>query len=1007
MTSWTVYIFSCFCNLYRSRRRKINNMDSNKFNGEKLKKFTIYTVVDLLVAAATGVIPLIMRNRYSAFAFLMTAIFYLPSLKNGSINAGFLYGGDSLGWYLPALEKTHSLLHSFNFTAIDFSSFNGSSDFFLSANFFAYHPLVIIYSLFIPAETTSIQESGNFLVLLLAVHSFLAVYFSTKLFTRFFSFEFGTAALIATIFTFSAYMIFTLGQPNYVFIATIIPWAAYGSLSYCETPNIRKLVYAILPIIFGFMGGYLPLGVAALALSVVLVATKLLVVDNTGNSYDELTRALFFALLPYVCASIIVGPYLYSTFQFLRETLSADTGSLFYSAHQLAEQPQSLLRLISSNLNYFVPGPFYEFSISWGFIAIIIATIFFSSAKTIGALTPQDWKIFKISAIVYFATILAIFGEFSVVSDLVYHLVPQVGKMHIYQRFLLLAHLLFAVMAALMLKAVVQVRPPVASRVVLALTAIAMLMAAYLMGRNPSFSQEIGLNNYLVFELLLAFLFACALIVPGKNFVYSSAIVLFCLPALDRMYDFSDGGNTFQKQQVRQKIALDSHERAQLVTYFKRFSDKVIIKYVDITPLWTKEGVETFPKVFPFFVLNEIQLSSYGGFTFYLSARADYMSKMPVAGPTVAVSPDWEYLKNTGADFVVARNSDVQHGALSGMFSKIKNEDLYKLPNDVVIFPIQTQTDKQISSDNAIFDNGYFKVFPTITISGSNNNLLNVAKGKITKQSSLLAGGEAMRAVDGNTEGDFTLGSVTHTGADINAWLDIDLGQSESIDSVRIWNRTDGSGDRLRDYWVFISEAPFLANDTASALRSRPATWGQANFTPNPKITIRPGDVRGRYLRVQLGGNQPIGESYLSLAEVEVFRSDKPQALDSASHSSNANELQVKKFTTNKANYLRLDLVSSAPATVQYLFWDNPRLTYYLNDQRISLVKRDGLNFINIPAGINTIEIQYRHWPLILFWWFYTIYALMFLWALMPTRFHVSFWQKVFHRGNDTSVSRA
>jgi hypothetical protein len=971
-------------------------------NIKKLKNFTIYTAVDALVAAVTGVISFIMRNRYSAFAFLMTAIFYLPSLKDGSINAGFLYGGDNLGWYWPALEKTHTLLHSFNFTAIDFSSFNASSDFFLSANFFAYHPLVIIYSLLVPAETTSLQESGHFLVLLLAVHSFLAVYFSLKLFTRFFSFEFGTAALIATIFTFSAYMIFTLGQPNYVFITTIIPWAAYGSLSYTETPNIRKLVYAILPIIFGFMGGYLPLGVAALALSVVLVATKLLVIDNTGNSHEELTRALFVALLPYVCASIIVGPYLYSVFQFLRETLSADTGSLFYSAHQLAEKPQSLLRLISSNFNYFAPGPFYEFSISWGFIAIIIATIFFSSTKTIGALTPQDWKIFKISAIIYFATVLAIFGEFSVVSDLVYYLVPQVGKMHIYQRFLLSAHLLFAVMAALMLKAVVQVRPPVALRVVLALTAIATFTAAYLVGRNPTFSQEIGLNNYIVFELLLAFLFACALMVPGKNFVYSAAIVLLCLPALDRMYDFSDGGNTFQKQQVRQKIALDSHERARLVTYLKRFSDKAIIKYVDITPLWTKEGVETFPKAFPYFVLNDLQLSSYGGITFYLSARAEYMSKMPVVWPAVALNPDWEYLKNTGADFVVARNSDVQNGALSGMFSKIKNEDLYRLQNDVVIFPIQTQTYRQISPENAVFDNGYFKVFPTITLNESNNNLLNIAKGKITKQSSLFAGGEAMRAVDGNSEGDFALGSVTHTGADTNAWLDIDLGQSEAIDSVRIWNRTDCCGDRLRDYWVFISDAPFLAKDTALALRSRPATWGHVNFTPNPKGTMPIGGVRGRYVRVQLGGNQPIVESYLSLAEVEVFRSDMSQiATDKVSHVSDVSDLQVKKFSTNNANYLRLDLVSSAPATGQYLLSDNPRFAYYLNGQRISLVKRDGLNFINVPAGSNTIEIRYRHWPLLVFWCLYTIYALVFLWILIPTKLRISVWRKIFFRANN------
>jgi hypothetical protein len=519
-----------------------------------------------------------------------------------------------------------------------------------------------------------------------------------------------------------------------------------------------------------------------------------------------------------------------------------------------------------------------------------------------------------------------------------------------------------------------------------------------LVGRNPPFSLEVGLNNYLVFELLLAFLFACALIIPGKSFVYSAAIILFCLPALDRMYDFSHGKNTLQNQQERQKNALDKNEHARILTYLKRFSDKAIIKYVDITPLWTKGSGETFPKAFPFFVLNDLQLSSYGGITFYLSSRAEYMRKMPVGGPDARVSPDWKYLKDTGADFVVTRSSDIQRGALGSLFKTINPEDVIKLQNDVVIFSLRTQAKEVPPSGIYNFDNGYFKISPKIDT--LNSNLVNIAKGKYARQSSIYGGADAMRAVDGKTEGNFTLGSVTHTLAGTNSWFEIDLGQSEPIDSVRIWNRTDCCGNRLRDYWIFISEIPFLDTDTASVLRTRPATWGQVNFKSNPKSLIKTnlafGGVRGRYVRVQLGGDQTVGESYLSLAEVEVFRSDMSQvAATTVPHSS-----EVKRFTTNNANYLRLDLESSAPATVQYLFSDNPRLNYYLNGQRTTVDKRDGLNFINVPAGSNTIEIQYRHWPLIVFLCFYTIYSLVFLWALMPAKFRFGVWRKIFHRVN-------
>ena len=660
-------------------------------NVENRTNMTKHAAVEALITMVTAVSAFITRNSYFVFSLMMTVIFYLPALRNGSIDAGFLYGGDVIGWYLPALAKTHTLLHSFNFTAIDYSTFNGSSDFFLSPNFFAYHPLVVIYCLLVSPETTNVQQLGRFLVFLMAIHSYFACYFSLKLFSRFFAFEFGVAALIATTFAFSMHMVNALGQPPFFFCSSIIPWAAYATLVFTERPSLRQLAFACLPIIIGFMGGYMPMGIASLALSVVLVAAKLLYIDASEMPLDKRVRTLFISLLPYLSASIIVSPYLYSVYKFHQETSSAGIVSIFYSAHQLAQLPQSLLKLISPH--FAVPGPTIEFSLAFGFIAIAIAAIFFLSPKVIDAFVPRELKLFKISAVIYFATILATFGDYSVVSDLVFYLVPQVGGMHIYQRFLLPAQLMFALMLALMLKVVIQERPLIATRIALTILAATTIVVAYLVAYNHALSQEIGLNNYLVFELFLGFLFLCALIVSGKNFVFFAAIVLISLPVLDRMYDNSLRGNTLQEQQKRQPLALDEAERARLVEYLKRFGDKGVVKYVDITPMWGKGGTELFPKVFPYFVLKEMQLSSYGGFTFYLSARADYMRKMPVMGET-AVSPDWELIANSGADFVVTRESDLKKGALGSILAQAKSADLYNLANGVVSSPSEPQRRK-------------------------------------------------------------------------------------------------------------------------------------------------------------------------------------------------------------------------------------------------------------------------------------------------------------------------
>jgi hypothetical protein len=148
--------------------------------------------------------------------------------------------------------------------------------------------------------------------------------------------------------------------------------------------------------------------------------------------------------------------------------------------------------------------------------------------------------------------------------------------------------------------------------------------------------------------------------------------------------------------------------------------------------------------------------------------------------------------------------------------------------------------------------------------------LSNLAAGKPAAQSSTLSGYPASGpqvAVDGNNNGDFFKGSVTHTNADANAWWQVDLGASAAINSVVVWNRTDCCGTRLNDYWVFVSNAPFLASDTPANLQTRANTFAShQTAAPNPSTSINVGGTSGRYVRIQLSG-----ANNLSLAEVQVF----------------------------------------------------------------------------------------------------------------------------------------
>lgn len=87
------------------------------------------------------------------------------------------------------------------------------------------------------------------------------------------------------------------------------------------------------------------------------------------------------------------------------------------------------------------------------------------------------------------------------------------------------------------------------------------------------------------------------------------------------------------------------------------------------------------------------------------------------------------------------------------------------------------------------------------------NDGKNVALQGKASQSSTGYNAPAARAIDGNTEGDFYKDSVTHTQAQADPWLEIDLQQMQSIGEIVLWNRTDGGDSiaaRLSGYKVIL-----------------------------------------------------------------------------------------------------------------------------------------------------------------------------------------------------------
>lgn len=138
----------------------------------------------------------------------------------------------------------------------------------------------------------------------------------------------------------------------------------------------------------------------------------------------------------------------------------------------------------------------------------------------------------------------------------------------------------------------------------------------------------------------------------------------------------------------------------------------------------------------------------------------------------------------------------------------------------------------------------------------------NLAFAKEARQSSTAYGGDASRAVDGNTDGNFGHNSVTHTSeGGNNPWWEVDLGKTHPIAKVVIYNRTDTEPQRLSNFDVVLLDA-----------NNAPVHRQSVDRLEGPSIELAVPSVEAQKVRVELKKNA----TPLSLAEVEVYSPKKP-----------------------------------------------------------------------------------------------------------------------------------
>ncbi len=195
----------------------------------------------------------------------------------------------------------------------------------------------------------------------------------------------------------------------------------------------------------------------------------------------------------------------------------------------------------------------------------------------------------------------------------------------------------------------------------------------------------------------------------------------------------------------------------------------------------------------------------------------------------------------------------------------------------------------------------------------------NMAVGASAWQVSTYQNGEASRAVDGNTNGDFAAGSVTSTLAGWqNSWS-ADLQDNHEIESVRIWPRTDCCDQTLDPFYVFVSANP-IPDVAPEHLLATGGIRAIRHEGPMNEAWRMPAGLTGRYIKVQLAE-----DGRLMMAEVEalVCQKDRLDPVPGAPF-----------FPNTPGN----SLGDHAPNTNDLVAWPNPTsddLNVYIIQSRI------------------------------------------------------------------------
>lgn len=573
------------------------------------------------------------------WAFFLSTIFFSPYLFTS--NPHFKFFGDVAILYFPQFVEGYHMAKSGALSGIDFLTSNGSTAYFLRPNIPAYYPpYQLTYALF---HFESIEGLARAFVFILYAHTTLAAYYCIRIGRKYLQMDHATSILFSVLY-FGGIANCAFTAPPFFYVAALFPFLIYFAIQSTGENTWWHIPLYSFCYVMVFLSGYPPLAVNAVLL-VLLIAVGYVWQNKNIIEFKSLGRHLLRCFAPPVLAGLVVIS-LYMAMVLYHKQVTGVADGVWHSAHQFSFESRDIFALLSRAFPASNPGTGTPF-VQLGLVPALLLVLAFSQRKKL-VIMPHDAKIIALSVLIFSFYLLLAFGQASGLPDMFYFVIPVIGKMHFYGRHLLVASFFFYLAVAISFKYLLQIRTDLPiGRWLVGISAVMALVQAFAhfgLGQPESLLRP----QLLVIELLMLGLVLISLSTKQGFYPFIGVIgIAFLIHAAN----FNSYINSFSQVAVgpyKNEVAFFPERRELLISYFKKNSNKILIKYADITV-----GIEKPSGVMlnsTWLLRDKLKISNYMGYEPHLAVDRDYMAESPYPYYGKINIP---WVLRTGADFII------------------------------------------------------------------------------------------------------------------------------------------------------------------------------------------------------------------------------------------------------------------------------------------------------------------------------------------------------------------